>query len=217
VVGVIRRTTALAAVLFVALPAGVVLSSHHAADALGRALGREASLAIGRLPVRRPAPPLDPQPPVEEETSTPAAVSELESGKPGKSAKPAKSAKRRGKAPPLSTAERGVFVSAEAVLRLASRGVIPRAVAVPASASRPAGLRLVGAAGLGIGLRDGDILTHVLGAPAGSVGAVIDAVVRARAGSARVISGTFWREGRNLSLVVEQPYLATPAPTPAPP
>jgi hypothetical protein len=214
VVGVIRRTTALAAVLFVALPAGVVLSSHHAADALGRALGREASLAIGRLPVRRPAPPLDPLPPVQEETSTPAAVSELESGKPGKSAKPAK---RRGKAPLVSTAERGVFVSAEAVLRLASRGVIPRAVAVPASASRPAGLRLVGAAGLGIGLRDGDILTHVLGAPAGSVAAVIDAVVRARAGSARVISGTFWREGRNLSLVVEQPYLATPAPTPAPP
>jgi S1-C subfamily serine protease len=208
-----RRATALAAVLFVALPVGVVLASHHVADALGRALGREASLALGRLPARRAAPPAELLQPAAEETATPAAVSELESGKPGK---PAKSAKRRGKAPP-PTAERGVFVAAETVLGLASRRVIPRAVPVPASASRPAGLRLVGVAALGIGLRDGDILTHVLGAPAGSVAAVIDAVVRARANSARVISGTFWREGRSLSLVVEQPYLASSAPTPAPP
>jgi S1-C subfamily serine protease len=214
---VIRRATALLAVLFVALPAGVVLANHHVAAALGRTLGREAALALGRLPARRAVPPAELLPPIQEEAATPAAVSELESGKPGKSSKPAKPAKRRGKAPLLSAAERGVFVSAETVLGLASRGVIPRAVPVPASESRPAGLRLVGAAALGVGLREGDILTHVLGAPAGSVGAVIDAVVRARAGNARVISGTFWREGRNLSLVVEQPYLATPAPTPAPP
>ena len=210
----IRRAAALAAVLFVALPAAVVLANHHAAEALGRALGREASLAVGRLPARRAALPVEPLPPIQEETATPAAVSEPESGKSRKSAKPGK---RRGKAPPLSAAERGVFVSAETVLGLASRGVVPRAVPVPPSASRPAGLRLVGVGALGIGLRDGDILTHVLGAPAGSVAAVIDAVVRARAGSARVISGTFWRDGRSLSLVVEQPYPAAQAPTPAPP
>jgi hypothetical protein len=213
---VIRRAPALAAVLFVALPAGVVLSNHHAADALGRALGREAALALGRLPARRATPPAEPLPAVEEERATSATVSELESGtprKPSKPGKPGKPGKRRGQV----AAERGVFVSADTVLGLASRGVVPRAVPVAASGSRPAGLRLIGVAALGIGLRDGDILTHVLGAPAGSVAAVIEAVVRARAGNARVISGTFWREGRSLSLAVEQPYPAAPAPTPAAP
>jgi S1-C subfamily serine protease len=210
VVLVIRRAAALAAVLFVALPAGVVLANHHAADALGRALGREAALALGRLPAPRATPTAPSLPPVEEERATPAAVSELESGKPGKAGKPGK---RRGKV----AAERGVFVSAATVLGLASRGVVPRAVPVPASGSRPAGLRLLGVAALGIGMRDGDILTHVLGAPAGSVAAVIEAVVRARASNVPVISGTFWREGRSLSLAVEQPYLDAPAPTPAAP
>jgi S1-C subfamily serine protease len=73
---------------------------------------------------------------------------------------------------------------------------------------RPGGLRLDGVAALGIGMRDGDILTHVLGAPATSVAVVVGAVIQARAQNVRTITGQFWRDGRALPIAVEQPYLA---------
>ncbi|MDQ2642563.1 MAG: hypothetical protein M3020_02015 [Myxococcota bacterium] len=71
-------------------------------------------------------------------------------------------------------------------------------------------MRLDGVAALGIGMRDGDILTQVLGAPATSVAAVVSAVIQARAQNVRIISGQFWRDGHVLPLAVEQPYLTAP-------
>jgi hypothetical protein len=66
---------------------------------------------------------------------------------------------------------------------------------------------LLGVSGLGVGLRDGDILTHALGQPATSEGGVISAVVAARGARQAKLSGRVWRAGRTLSLVVEQPYV----------
>jgi hypothetical protein len=122
--------------------------------------------------------------------------------------------KARGK--PQKPKENGVFVPASSVLRLANGGAaMPHAVLVPALGPRPAGLRLIGVSALGIGMRDGDVLTRVLGAEVSSVGEVVARVIAARNQRARQISGEFWRDGARWSLVVEQPYVDAPPPVPS--
>src|SRR6185436_3652960 len=120
-------------------------------------------------------------------------------------------------APPVKGKKRGqrgvkagpptVFVSRDRVLNLANSGARPRGIPVAASAGRPAGLKLLGVAALGIGLRDGDVLTEAVGQPALSSSAVVQAVLRARAQHAPVLDGEFWRGGERWLIRVEQPYL----------
>lgn len=102
--------------------------------------------------------------------------------------------------------ERSLFVSAATVLRLAETRARPRGAPVKADGVRPAGLRLVHVAELGVGLRDGDVLTRAVGQPALSTSAVVRAVLLARAKGARVLEGEFWRGGERWVLRVEQPY-----------
>lgn len=121
-------------------------------------------------------------------------------------APPQKPSKVRGKT--AKPKEKAVFVPASVVLRLANGGAgVPRAVPVPALGERPAGLRLLGVSSLGVGMRDGDVLTRVLGAEVSSVGEVVARVIAARNQRARHISGEFWRDGARWALVVEQPYV----------
>ncbi len=101
---------------------------------------------------------------------------------------------------------RGLRVRASTVLALASAGVRPSGSFVPAESSRPAGLVLSGVSGLGVGLVDGDVLTHAAGQPVRSSGQVVGLVLGARAHGAAEIGGTFWRRGERWQLVVEQPY-----------
>ena len=103
--------------------------------------------------------------------------------------------------------ERTIFVSADKVLRLSETRVAPRGVRVPADGARPAGIKLVGVAALGIGLRDGDVLTRALGQPAVSSSAVVRAVLVARARRVKVLEGEFYRGQERWILRVEQPYL----------
>lgn len=133
------------------------------------------------IPTDTPAPP------------APVAAPEKRVQKAGKHVKPS--------GPPV------VFVSRNAVLGLASSGARPHGAPVPATAVRPAGLRLAGVGALGIGLRDGDVLTRALGQPALSTGAVIHAVLAARARHAPVLEGEFWRGDQRWVIRVEQPYL----------
>ncbi len=117
-------------------------------------------------------------------------------------------ATKGGGAPaPKTAARKGVRVSAERVLRLANAGARPSGVFVSARGDRPAGLALVGVSGLGIGLIDGDVLTHAGGRPATSAGAVIGMVIGARAKRIPELSGRFWRKGESWNLLVEQPYV----------
>jgi hypothetical protein len=120
-------------------------------------------------------------------------------------APPVKGKKRGGKAP--ASGPPVVFISRDAVLSLANTGARPRGVPVPATAFRPAGLKLVGVAAFGVGLRDGDVLTRALGVPATSSGAVISAVLAARAKRAPVLEGELWRGNQRFIIRVEQPYL----------
>jgi hypothetical protein len=100
-----------------------------------------------------------------------------------------------------------LFVSKEAVLGIAATGARPHGVPVPANGARPTGLKLAGVSALGLGVRDGDVLTRAVGQPALSTSAVINAVLVARAHHARVLEGELWRGTQRIILRVEQPYL----------
>lgn len=119
-------------------------------------------------------------------------------------------APKRGKARSGSATAaeaRSIYVSSAQVLRLADARVRPRGVHVPAEGKRPAGLKLVGVAGLGIGLRDGDVLTRALGQPALASSAVVRAILVARSRRVRVLEREFYRGYERWTIRVEQPYL----------
>lgn len=108
--------------------------------------------------------------------------------------------------------KQGIRLSSAQVLALASRRAMPSAVFVKASPEHPAGLLLGGVSALGVGLRDGDILTEAAGQKATSVAQVVGLVLAARARQASEISGRFYRGGVPFSLTVEQPYPKEPVP-----
>jgi len=110
-----------------------------------------------------------------------------------------------------SPQNRGIRVSAESVLRLANNGARPRGTPVKATKERPAGLELHGVGALGLGLRDGDVLTHAGGRPARSEADVVAMILASRGARAPEISGRFYRDGVAWNLVVEQPYLNRPS------
>jgi hypothetical protein len=198
-----RLLTALAVAASFALSAwGSARLARASGDAVGSALARAAS-AI-------PAPGhslLDPPPPRETTTESDSAAAVILDDLTDPEA--AAGVTKTGKKKPSSTTvrpKRGIHVKAATVLRLAARGVRPSGVAVPASGERPAGLALQGVGALGVGLRDGDVLTQVAGAPASSIGAVVGAVLAARQRRAPAMSGLVYRGDEKIAIHVEMPY-----------
>jgi hypothetical protein len=118
-----------------------------------------------------------------------------------------------GKAPaPRSRAAapakpQALFVSAASVLQLSKSAARPQGTFVAQTPQHPAGLRLMGVAGLGIGVKDGDILVDAMGMTPRSSGEIIGAIIQARAQRVRYLSGTLWRSGQTFRITVEQPYL----------
>jgi len=100
----------------------------------------------------------------------------------------------------------GVFVSRTRVLAAARAGLRPTGSPVPATAWRPPGLALAGVGGLGVGLRDGDVLVSA-GGPATSEAAVVGVVIGALRSRARAISGVAWRGRQRIDVTVELPEL----------
>ena len=86
-----------------------------------------------------------------------------------------------------------LFVSADTVMKIAATKVQLRGVPVAREGGRPAGLRLIGVSALGVGLKDGDVLTKALGQPVMSRSAVVSAVLSARARQEKVLQGEFYR------------------------
>jgi hypothetical protein len=172
------------------------------ADRLGRELGRSAAALGAQLGSSEP--------------STPALVVVL----PEQQAEPltlatsgapvGRTKLRARRDAPAAARAKGVFVRAETVLGIANRGGRPSGAFVSAAGERPSGIALVGVSGLGVGLVDGDILTHAAGRPARSAADVVGVVIGSRVKRARQISGRFWRSGQYYDLVVEQPYVSAP-------
>ncbi|MCC6668868.1 MAG: hypothetical protein IT375_34300 [Polyangiaceae bacterium] len=188
------RSWAFALALMLPLPA-LALGANALADQLARAAGRSLAAATGRWL----APPVARQQPVFVE-AWPAPEATDAALPTGPARRPAPAAKAAPAVP------KGIRVRADAVLRLANGGARPGGVPVPARGERPAGLALVGVSALGIGLVDGDVLTHAAGRPALSAGDVIGVVLGSRASHQPEIWGRFWRNGESWNLVVEQPY-----------
>jgi len=208
----VARRVLSALVLFGAVPIGVLALSYRTADVLGEAVGRAAALAGALLRTRAlrdappPAPNPPPAPPEAPEASPALEAPKDESAKEKRGA--ARAAKRqRRKEPERPPGERVVYLSERTVLALAERGVVPTATPVAAHGARPAGLRLSGVSALGVGMRDGDVITSVLGAPVTSVESAVERVIAARARQVRVISAEFWRGTERFRLAVEQPYV----------
>jgi S1-C subfamily serine protease len=80
-------------------------------------------------------------------------------------------------------------------------------VSVPSKGARPAGIALRGIGRLGIGLRDGDVLTHVSGRRVKTSEDVVTLVLGLRGRQVARINAVFWRAGKPWRLIVEQPYL----------
>jgi hypothetical protein len=190
-----------------ALPALVLTATQRLVDRLGRDLGANAAAYTGWLKPSSPS-PLRPLEPVQFDVFSTETLTET--------AKSAKAPRSKRGARAVTTSVRGIRISARQVIALAQRGAMPNAVAVAASKTHPAGLRLVGVSGLGVGMRDGDVLTRVAGTPIASVSRVASLVMSARNRFAREISAEFWRDGARWMLVVEQPYLGGSAPPSAP-
>lgn len=197
------KSSALTILLGLALlvpPVAVARANQHLADRYGTGLGQGLAAVVAELP--RPAPAATPT----QDFSVVQGDEESLAAPPQNSNEKARS----GKGKRAQAKRRGIFVPAARVLRLAEARAMPSAVPVAAEGKRPAGLRLVGVSGLGIGMREGDVLTRVLGGGVGSVADVVSRVIAARGRQVREISGEFWRDGEAWSLVVEQPYLPPP-------
>jgi hypothetical protein len=115
--------------------------------------------------------------------------------------------KASGRAPKLvPKPPPALFVSRATVLKLAQSAARPRGSFVGGTPQHPAGLRLSGVAGLGIGLQDGDILIEAMGIAPRASAEIVGAVVEARARRAEALSGTLWRRGQTFRITVQQPY-----------
>jgi len=104
--------------------------------------------------------------------------------------------------------KQSIYVSATKVLCLAQQGSQPSGKPTSAKGKRPAGVSVYGVSGLGIGAKDGDVVTDILGQPVRSVAQGIMIILAARAAERPVITGTLWRGMRSISVAVEQPYTA---------
>ncbi|HEY5955205.1 MAG TPA: hypothetical protein VIV60_01580, partial [Polyangiaceae bacterium] len=102
-----------------------------------------------------------------------------------------------------------LYVAADTVLRIANSGQRPNGKPVTADRNRPAGVQVFGASALGIGVRDGDVITRVSGVAVTSPNQIIALVIAARGARAKAISAQVYRGQRSYTLTVEQPYLAS--------
>jgi hypothetical protein len=109
-----------------------------------------------------------------------------------------------------------VYVPAATVLRIANAGQRPSGKPVTADRKRPAGVQVFGASALGIGVRDGDVITRVSGVPVTSPNQVIALVIAARGSRQKAISAQVYRGQRSYTLTVEQPYLSASNPESSP-
>lgn len=99
-----------------------------------------------------------------------------------------------------------IFVPESAVLCIASQGIQPSGKPVGAKGKRPAGISLSGVTRLRLGVRDGDVLTEIMGQPVRSVLHGVALIIAARANKLPSVSGTIWRGMRSYAVTVEQPY-----------
>jgi hypothetical protein len=108
-------------------------------------------------------------------------------------------------APQPTITQSGIGVSRARVMAAVKAGIRPSGSGVSATSWRPAGLAVHGISAVGVGLRDGDVLTKVGGTAATSPGAVISAVRAALRRKQPAIVGEVWRGHHRFLVSVELP------------
>jgi hypothetical protein len=196
------RSLVLVSLLSFGVAAFAVRTRARALEVNAREMGAALGRAVAAMPGgERPIPA----------SSVPAAQQAVPSASVGEPCGPTlrTAHARRGKAKSREgKPSRAIFVDARTVRALAARGlrVLPSSRSVPANGERPAGIELARASGLGIGLRDGDVLTDVEGAPVTTQDQAFARVLVLLARRDRTISGRLFRRGEPWTIVVEVPY-----------
>ncbi|MBI4702924.1 MAG: hypothetical protein HY744_17545 [Deltaproteobacteria bacterium] len=176
--------------------AALALATRCAAVALAeRSAGALSQAAAQVAPASRPDPA--PAPPARTSGATAPSDPEALSETPGRSVSASRAAASPG----------GVLVRARRTQAAIDTGMRPTGSAAPASGPRPAGLVLHGIGVLGVGVRDGDVVTSVGGTPATSEGAIVRAVAGALYAGARGITAELWRGEQRFPLTVEFPVV----------
>jgi len=199
--------------VFIAAATAVSYGERAAVEAIGRRVGAELAACARLVGWRGRSSAAEKAWPVLYRTTGPQAGPtgpEPPEAKRRSAGRGRKSPGRRAKAVAAKAVPSSLMVRSAMVLRIAESGARPSGVPVPASDVCPAGIALSGVSSLGLGLRDGDRLVRAVGMPALDPGAVISAVVASRGARVPVISGQICRDGALFTLVVEQPYLASP-------
>ncbi|MSP25061.1 MAG: hypothetical protein EXR75_07830 [Myxococcales bacterium] len=99
----------------------------------------------------------------------------------------------------------GVLVKRQRVMAAARAGIRPSGSPVAMNAWRGRGLALAGVGMVGVGLRDGDVVTKVGGSPATSDAAVVGAVTAALRKGHPAITAEVWRDRQKIIVTVELP------------
>jgi hypothetical protein len=200
----------LAVVALAAPLVAIPLAGRAVADRLGARGGAALALALVEVQLDRSGEGLPP--PVAAPAPEPAPLAGPEA-RPGSEAQAPclAAAKKRcaglGAARPAGqpALPRGLRIRAAVVASAVRSGARPSGTPVPPSGARPGGLAMYGVGQFGAGLRDGDVLTSIAGAPAGSVDVVVSAVLGALRKRAPVLSATVWRGEEPIQVAVELP------------
>lgn len=96
------------------------------------------------------------------------------------------------------TPTEALYVPSRVVRAAIQRGTV---IGEPA----PGGVRLRGVSGLGAGLADGDLVTHVMGSPVATPEAIADVVTPAVLGGERHVTGVVRRGDRVIAVTIEIP------------
>lgn len=126
------------------------------------------------------------------------------------SERPAKVGRQNQKTKPAASNQQAkrvswISISAQRTQQAIKAGIRPSGGSVGKTSWRSAGLALYGVSALGVGLRDGDVLTKINGSPARSQTAVISAVRSAWSDKAKGVSGEVWRGHHRFMVAVEFP------------
>jgi hypothetical protein len=190
----------------------VVVLARVGVPAWGDRIARRASsvvtaLRLGR-PVSLPKAALPPDPPASATLQSAGAIEPLSDAGPleGTRARPRDAPPA---APPVAVAVR---ISAATVQwAIDDRGAHIHAKTARGADGRPAGIRLSGVSALGIGLRDGDMIVAVEGAPALDEDAATDLALSAVARGGSTLHATAMRGDRSFSITAELPLPPAPA------
>jgi hypothetical protein len=177
----------------------------------GDRIARRIASVVTSLHLGRPVAP--PKPPSLPEIGTPV-PEDVGADNVADAAPPKPNARPTEKASPPPAAVR--IPPAKIQWAIDDRGAHIHTKTVRGADGKPAGIRISGVSGLGTGLRDGDVIVAVEGAPAMDEEAATDLALSAIARGSSTLHATAMRGDRSFPITAELPLPSAPPPPSAP-